>query len=109
MNLKIFLIIVLFPSFLSLAVPSKDLKALERERELRGLIKVKLHGEPLPLLDEHDETYNASKSLAFSPDGKHLAVGFTPGPVVIYDIAAEKAKRFDAELEKLKQESKQSV
>lgn len=79
---------------------AEDLQALKTERELRQLVKVKLHGEPLEVSHAHR---TANKTVAFSPDGKHLAVAYTPGPVIIYDITAEKAKRFDSELEKMKQ------
>lgn len=104
MKLNIFWIIALNIGLQVLTVKAESLKALEVEREIQMLVKVRLHGEPLKLFDDND----AAKTVAFSPDGKHIAVSFNPGSVVIYDIAAEKAKRFDHEMEKVRQEMKEA-
>lgn len=99
MKLNIILITLIF-SLQNLTIHAANLQALEAERELHRLVKIKLHGEPLKLEDYNDST----KAIAFSSDGKYLAVAFTPGPVLIYDLPAEKTKRLDREKEKMRKE-----
>ena len=101
MKLNVFWIILLQVCLQTLTMQAAGLQALEAERELYRLVKVQLHGEPLDL-----RWTSGANHIAFSPDGKHLAVSFARNKnVMIYEIAAEKAKRFDRELEKLKQAS----
>jgi len=100
MKLSIYLIIILQICLQILPMEAANLQALEAQREVHRLVKIKLHGEPL-VLENNDR---ATKSIAFSPDGKHLAVAYSPGAVFIYDLTAEKTKRFDHEIEKMKNE-----
>lgn len=87
--------------FQALTAQANDLQALAAERELHRLVKIKLHGEPLELFGSNSPS---AKTIAFSADGKYLAVAYTPGSVLIYDIFAERAKKFDCEIEKMRQE-----
>jgi len=105
MKVPIYLIIFLQICLQMLPMQANDLQALEAQREIHRLVKIKLYGEPLSLAGNH---YSATKSLAFSPDGKQLAIAYSPGSVLIYDLVAEKAKRFDREVEKMKKELKES-
>jgi len=98
MKLKLYLLLILTLTIKT--VIAANLQALEAERELHRLAKIKLHGEPLKFDDYND----ANKVIAFSPDGKYLAVAFSPGPVLIYNLPAEKNKELDRVKEMMRKE-----
>lgn len=105
MKLNILALLIFQICLQNLTIQAMNLQALETEREIRRLVKIKLHGEPLEIPGTH-----GANQIAFSPDGRYIATAFGPRQpnVTIWDIRAERAKRFDAEVEKMTKEIKEA-
>lgn len=100
MKLRVPIFLAALVSLYILPLVAADLQGLEEERELRRLAKIKAYGEPLVL-----EVSPAATSVSFSHDGRFLAVSAglkDQGKVIVYDLPAERTKKFDREVELLR-------